>query len=45
MFTASRWTFVIDPQGKVVYKDAEVNAAEDSQKVIDFVRQHSLAKK
>jgi peroxiredoxin Q/BCP len=45
MVTPSRWTFVIDPQGKVVYKDAEVNAAEDSQKVIDFVRKHSLAKK
>ncbi|MGH7492108.1 MAG: peroxiredoxin [bacterium] len=45
MVTASRWTFVIDPQGKVVYKDAEVNAAEDSQKVSDFVRKHSQAKK
>ena len=45
MVTASRWTFVIDPQGKVVYKDADVKAAEDSQKVIDFVRQHSLVKK
>jgi peroxiredoxin Q/BCP len=45
MVTPSRWTFVIDPQGKVVYKDAEVNAAEDSQKVIDFVRKHSQAKK
>ncbi len=44
MVTASRWTFVIDPQGKVVYKDAEVNPAEDSQKVIDFVRKHSPAK-
>jgi peroxiredoxin len=45
MFTISRWTFVLDPQGKVVYKDAEVDAAADSQKVIDFVRQHGLAKK
>ncbi len=45
MVTASRWTFVIDPQGQIVYKDAEVNATEDSQKVIDFVRKHSLAKK
>jgi peroxiredoxin Q/BCP len=45
MVTASRWTFVIDPQSKVVYKDAEVNAGEDSQKVIDFVRKHNLAKK
>lgn len=45
MVTASRWTFVIDPQGKIVYKDAEVNAAEDSQKVMDFVRKHSQSKK
>src|SRR5262245_16909181 len=45
LYTISRWTFVIDPQGKVVYKDAEVNAAEDSQKVMDFVRKHSLEKK
>lgn len=45
MVTASRWTFVLDPQGRVVYKDAEVNAAEDSQKVMDFVRQHSKVKK
>lgn len=45
MFTISRWTFVIDPQGKVAYKDAEVDAASDSQKVIDFVRQHGTGKK
>lgn len=45
MVTAARWTFVIDPEGKVVYKDAEVNAAEDSQKVDDFLRKHKLSKK
>jgi peroxiredoxin Q/BCP len=45
MFSASRWTFLISPQGKVVYKDADVNAAEDSQKVMDFVRKHSLVEK
>lgn len=45
MVTASRWTFVMDPQGKVVYKDADVDAAADSQKVIDFVRKHSVGKK
>lgn len=45
MVSAARWTFVISPQGKIVYKDAEVNAAEDSQKVMDFVRKHSLVKK
>jgi len=43
--TTARWTFVIDPTGKIVYKDAEVNAAEDSQKVIDFVRKHGSGKK
>lgn len=43
--TASRWTFVIDPQGKVIYKDAEVNAAEDGQKVSNFVRKHNTTKK
>lgn len=45
MISAARWTFVIDPQGKIVYKDAEVNAAEDGQKVVDFVRKHSSGKK
>ena len=45
VFTVARWTFVTDPHGKIVYKDAEVNASEDSQKVIDFVRKHSQAKK
>ena len=43
--SASRWTFVISPQGKVVYKDTDVNAAEDSQKVIAFVRQQGMANK
>lgn len=45
MVSAARWTFVIDPQGKIVYEDAEVNAAEDGQKVVDFVRKHSSGKK
>lgn len=43
--STSRWTFVIDPQGKVVYRDTDVNAAEDSQKVIDLVRQRNMANK
>jgi len=45
MVAASRWTFVVDPQGKIVYRNTEVNAAEDSQKVIDFVHQQGPAKK
>ena len=32
--TTSRWTFIIDKDGKVVYRDTEVNAEGDSQAVI-----------
>ena len=32
--TTSRWTFVIDKEGKVVYKSTQVNASEDSKAVI-----------
>jgi peroxiredoxin Q/BCP len=34
---AARWTFIIGPNGKVVYKDSQVNAAEDSKKVREVV--------
>jgi peroxiredoxin Q/BCP len=37
--TAERWTFVLGPDGKVVYKNARVNPAEDSKAVRDVVRQ------
>ncbi len=33
----SRWTFIIDKSGKIVYKDTEVTAKEDSDKVIEFL--------
>lgn len=36
--TAKRWTFVIDVHGKVAYKNEQVNAAEDSQKIIEVVK-------
>ncbi|MCA8987811.1 MAG: peroxiredoxin [Planctomycetaceae bacterium] len=36
--TASRWTFVIDQNGKVVYKDTAVKAAEDSQTIIKLIQ-------
>ena len=36
--SSSRWTFVLDGQGKIVFKDTQVKAAEDSAKVIEFVR-------
>jgi peroxiredoxin Q/BCP len=36
--TAKRWTFVIDKAGKIALKNTEVNAAEDSKKVIETVK-------
>jgi peroxiredoxin Q/BCP len=33
----SRWTFIIDLEGKVVWKDSDVDAGSDSQNVIDFL--------
>ena len=35
--TIQRWTFILDKKGTLIYKDAEVNAAGDSQKVIEFL--------
>lgn len=35
--TIQRWTFIIDRKGTLIYKDSEVNAVEDSGKVVDFL--------
>ena len=35
--TIQRWTFILDHKGTLIYKDAEVNAAEDSNKVLEFL--------
>ncbi len=35
--TIQRWTFIIDQQGILIYKDTEVNAEEDSSKVVEFL--------
>ena len=32
-----RWTFIMDKSGKIVYKDKDVSAQEDSDKVIKFL--------
>ena len=37
-YTFARWTFIVDPSGKVVYKNTGVKAAEDSKTVIDFLK-------
>ena len=36
--TASRWTFVIDRNGEIAHIDKEVDAANDSQKVLDVLK-------
>jgi peroxiredoxin Q/BCP len=35
--TISRWTFVIGKDGKIVYKDTQVNAPEDSKKMLQLI--------
>jgi len=35
--TIQRWTFILDSKGNLIYKDTEVNAAEDSNKVVEFL--------
>jgi len=35
--TIQRWTFIIDKKGTLIYKDTEVNAADDSNKVVEFL--------
>jgi peroxiredoxin Q/BCP len=36
--TAKRWTFIIDPAGKIVYRDDQVNAAQDLENVLAFLK-------
>jgi len=36
--TTSRWTFVIDKDGNIAYKDASVNHAEDTAQVLEAVK-------
>jgi peroxiredoxin Q/BCP len=36
--TTARWTFIIDMDGKIAYKNSEVKAAEDSRQVIEIIK-------
>jgi len=36
--TASRWTFIIDKEGKIVYKNEQVDAVQDAQNVAQFIK-------
>lgn len=38
-FTEARWTFIIDKKGKIIYKDTNVNAENDSQNVMNFLKE------
>lgn len=38
--TTARWTFILDKEGKVIYKDSEVKAAQDSDNVIAFLKKY-----
>ncbi len=38
--TASRWTFVLDKNKKIIYKNAEVNATDDSKKVLEVIKNY-----
>lgn len=35
--TAQRWTFVINKDGKVIYKNAKVNPTQDSKQILELV--------
>ncbi|MEZ5103545.1 MAG: peroxiredoxin [Draconibacterium sp.] len=39
--TASRWTFIIDKEGKIAYKNEQVDAAKDAEKVLEFIKNYS----
>ncbi len=39
--TASRWTFIIGKNGKVVYKKEDVNASEDPEEVLMFLKNNT----
>ena len=39
--TASRWTFVIDKNGKIAYKNTEVDVTKDTQEILDFIKNNS----
>jgi len=39
--TASRWTFVLDKNRKIIYKNAKVNVAEDSKEVFEIIKKYN----
>jgi len=42
--TLSRWTFIISPEGKVIYKNEEVNPERDTAEVLSFIRKQKASR-
>jgi peroxiredoxin Q/BCP len=42
--TANRWTFVIDKQWRIAYKDTAVKAAKDSTNVLKAIQKMQVSK-
>lgn len=42
--TTPRWTFILDNSGKIIYKNANVNAVDDSAEVRKAILKHTNAK-
>jgi peroxiredoxin Q/BCP len=39
--TASRWTFIIGKNGKIIYKNQQVDAAKDTEEVLSFLKKNT----
>ncbi|WP_297089297.1 peroxiredoxin [uncultured Draconibacterium sp.] len=39
--TPSRWTFIIDKKGSIVYKNTAVDASNDSSEILEFIKNNS----
>lgn len=42
--TTSRWTFIIDKDGKIMYKNADVNVDQDPENVINAINDYLASK-
>lgn len=38
--TTARWTFIVDKEGNIIYKDTDVNPEEDSDQVMAAIEKH-----
>ena len=42
--TTMRWTFIVDANGKLIYRNSDVQAATDPETVLDFLSTHNSRK-